>query len=95
MTKSVSLEDVNGLEHIHQMGVSLDELARHQPALRPIIMSAIINRLECTVSQGREFVPSQEERADYSYDSVVEPRTVSNGVLVSLTRVCKVSYSQT
>jgi hypothetical protein len=90
VSQTVDLEDESGVEYTQRIGGALDELARHQPLLRPLIMKAVLQQVKSAVERGESFLPSQEEHRDYTFDPVEEPRSVSNKPLATLTRVCKV-----
>lgn len=72
------------------MGSALDELARHQPGLRAVIMKAVISQLDAATELGAAFVPNDSQSSDYDFASVVEPRVANNESLQLLTRIYKV-----
>ncbi|WWC91853.1 uncharacterized protein L201_006800 [Kwoniella dendrophila CBS 6074] len=52
------------------LGAALDELSRHQPLLRPIIMKAMIELLRKATEAGKAFEPSTEDRREYFLDEM-------------------------
>ncbi|WVQ77455.1 hypothetical protein IAR50_007141 [Cryptococcus sp. DSM 104548] len=60
----------NERENAKNLGLSLDELARHHPSLRPVIVKAVIGVLQSAHQSAATFEPSDEERLDYLVDDV-------------------------
>ncbi|OCF44407.1 hypothetical protein I317_01667 [Kwoniella heveanensis CBS 569] len=52
-------------ENPKYIGASLDELSRHHPLLRPIIMKAVIDMLQRVIKDAETFEPKMEERREY------------------------------
>ena len=53
-------------EPSHQaLGKSLDELVRHHPGLRPIVLDAVTQALKSSMKKAEAFVPSEDEKEDY------------------------------
>ncbi|WVF67236.1 hypothetical protein IAT40_001984 [Kwoniella sp. CBS 6097] len=52
-------------ENPKYLGASLDELSRHHPILRPIIMKAVIDMLQRITEHAANFEPQPEERREY------------------------------
>ena len=91
---SISLNE-SGAEHIQHMGAALDELSRHHPTLRPIVLEAVNKQLQQSIEAGKAFVPTEEEAANYSFENVDKnadsPKTVTNKPMTDLAKVIKVS----
>ncbi|WVR09546.1 hypothetical protein IAU60_006615 [Kwoniella sp. DSM 27419] len=61
---------LNERDHAKNLGASLDELSRHQPLLRPIIMRAVIAILRRVRADASAFVPPEKEKRDYSLNAM-------------------------
>nr|XP_019010464.1 uncharacterized protein I206_04933 [Kwoniella pini CBS 10737]OCF49245.1 hypothetical protein I206_04933 [Kwoniella pini CBS 10737] len=78
------------------LGGALDELSRHQPALRPLIMKAMLDLLRQATEAGAEFAPSTEDRREYFIDEMDEVEVndtrppPSNPPLVAFSRIFRV-----
>ncbi|ODN73426.1 hypothetical protein L202_07951 [Cryptococcus amylolentus CBS 6039] len=60
----------NERDNAKNLGLSLDELARHHPSLRPVIITAVIDVLKKAHEFGATFEPKDEERLDYLVDEI-------------------------
>ena len=72
-----------------QFGSSLDELTRHHPALRPIILKGLMQVVDQTTTKAEAFVPPEEERRQYVYENVEEHQVVTNEPLAAIAKLCK------
>jgi hypothetical protein len=54
--------------HSHHLGQSLDELVRHHPPLRPLVLKGLLDSLQVACDEGAAFVPDEEERKKYLLD---------------------------
>ncbi|WVW86319.1 hypothetical protein I302_108361 [Kwoniella bestiolae CBS 10118] len=63
----------NDRENAKSLGAALDELSRHQPSLRPVIMKAAIDLLRSATEAGKSFEPSAGERREYILDEMALP----------------------
>ena len=86
---AINMPDSN-TDKTHEVGAALDELARHHPSLRPTLFKTALDRLSKAVAAGRDFVPSEEEKKEYLYDDVQNPKAAENEPLTKLTSVVKV-----
>ncbi|WVQ94835.1 hypothetical protein IAU59_001918 [Kwoniella sp. CBS 9459] len=57
-------------ENAKYLGASLDELSRHHPVLRPIIMKAVIEMLHRVTEDAAKFEPKPEERREYILEAM-------------------------
>jgi E3 ubiquitin-protein ligase HUWE1 len=55
--------------HALQLGINLDELVRHHPALRKTILGGALDLIRATINESRSFVPSEEDRPRYLLDA--------------------------
>ncbi|WWD19760.1 hypothetical protein CI109_104224 [Kwoniella shandongensis] len=69
--ESVFNERDNG----RHLGSSLDELARHHPALRPIILQSCLNLLKQATDAGAAFQPDETQRRDYSLEEMSQTQS--------------------
>lgn len=95
-----SMPEGSERENTQQLGAALDELARHHPTLRPIILKAVVDLLQKATESGKAFTPSAEEANDYSLKALAETpkkpedvKTSTNVPLATLTKVFKVCNS--
>ncbi|WRT70096.1 uncharacterized protein IL334_007090 [Kwoniella shivajii] len=86
-------------ENAKGLGAALDELSRHQPLLRPIIMKASIDLLCRASKDGAAFEPSANERKEYILNEMSSnlpedpkqpPVPPNNPCLASFSRIFKV-----
>ncbi|WWC64740.1 uncharacterized protein I303_107351 [Kwoniella dejecticola CBS 10117] len=73
----VAIVDLPSHENVFQdrdngktLGAALDELSRHQPSLRAVIMTAIIQLLRRASEAAATFVPSEEEKREYHLEDM-------------------------
>lgn len=57
-------------------GTSLEELARHQQALRPIIEQAVIDKVQQVIDKADTFEPTEEEAPNYKLELLRQDGTV-------------------
>jgi hypothetical protein len=48
-------------DHAHHLGQSLDELVRHHPPIRPLVLAGLLSSLTAACQEGAAFVPKDEE----------------------------------
>lgn len=48
-------------DHAHHLGQSLDELVRHHPPLRSLVLAGLLGSLTAACQEGAAFVPKDEE----------------------------------
>lgn len=77
------------------LGQHLDELARHHPPLRPLVLNATLEQLRKVCENGAKFVPSEDARSRYlltASDEAVEfDKPVENEALDKLLKIMTVS----
>lgn len=66
----VEAPDTSSMERdpYNSLGQTVDELARHHPTLRPVILEAAVSLLRKTIQDGSEFVPPVDELCDYTLE---------------------------
>ena len=73
------------------VGMSMEELARHQHALRPIIEKATMEEVQAVIADAETFVPPEDQLMDYHLDKIRRDGTVvsvtTNSHLVRLARL--------
>ena len=67
-------ESTSERDTMTHMGSCLDELIRHHPPLRSTIFDAVMDALRSAIQAGADFVPSNNERADYLLDAWPDTR---------------------
>jgi E3 ubiquitin-protein ligase HUWE1 len=94
-TISESHEDaISERDNALLIGAGIDELSRHHPTLRPIILQGVLDMLRQTCKEGETFTPEAADAAQYaSTASDIETTTPppSNQNLVKLAKIFKVS----
>lgn len=77
------------------LGQYLDELARHHPSLRPLILKAILDQLRIACENGAKFIPIEADRHRYLLDEADQVddlhKPVENEPLDKLNKVVTVS----
>lgn len=72
------------------VGMSMEELARHQQALRPIIENATLEQVKSVIEKAARFEPAEDQLSDYHLDKIRRDGTVtsvtSNPDLVRIAR---------
>jgi hypothetical protein len=48
-------------DHAHHLGQSLDELVRHHPPLRSLVLAGLLRSLQAACDEGAAFAPTDEE----------------------------------
>lgn len=80
---------------IQFLGQALDELARHHPSLRPLVLEASLEQLRIACEDGAKFVPVEADRPRYllsASDQVQDfPVAAESEPLQKLLRVVTVS----
>ena len=92
-------EVISDRDNAHRLGISIDELIRHHPSLRPLIMEAVLALLRKAVNAGTSFVPVADQAYQYVITSepvreIDKARTRSktdNVPLALYTKILKVS----
>lgn len=78
------------------LGQYLDELARHHPSLRPLVLEASLEQLRIACENGAKFVPIEADRPRYllqASDRAEEfEKAVENEPLNKLVKVISVSF---
>lgn len=84
-------EAMSERDNAQHLGSALDELVRHHPRLRPIVLDAVLTLLRKAVDDGAAFVPSPEKKHEYAVDAISSSTDrSSNTHLVALAKVFKV-----
>lgn len=77
------------------LGQTLDELARHHPSLRPLLLKAALEQLRIACENGAKFIPIEADRPRYllsASDRAGEfDKAVENEPLNKLLKVISVS----
>lgn len=91
----------NDRENARALGLSLDELSRHHPSLRPVIIKAVVSLLRQAIDVGATFEPAVDERSDYIIEEMAQQMvpsletqpakaSPSNPTLAAFTRIFRV-----
>lgn len=97
-------EAISERDNAQQLGASLDELVRHHPPLRPIVLGAIQELLRKTIDQGAAFEPPPDRSHGYVVDDISDnaasrpteagvTATITNPLITSFTKIFKVSQN--
>jgi E3 ubiquitin-protein ligase HUWE1 len=95
-------EAMSERDNAQHFGASLDELVRHHPPLRPIILEALLAVFRKAVDDGSAFVPSPEKKHEYDVaeassaplmdtDAVRDGTLPSNPPLEAFAKIFKVN----
>lgn len=80
---------------VHHLGQYLDELARHHPSLRPLVLKATLEQLRIACDNGAKFLPIEADRPRYLLDASDRAeefeKPVENEALNKLVKVITVS----
>lgn len=82
--------------HAVQLGQYLDELARHHPPLRSLVLKATLDQLRQACEQGARFTPEEKDRQSYLLESSdiagQFDKPVENDALNKLLKIFTVSH---
>lgn len=78
-------------DHAIQLGQNLDELCRHHPPIRPIVLKSVLEQIRLVSEEGARFTPPEKDRQRYLLDEKDTAgdfdRTIENDTLKKLLKV--------
>lgn len=83
-------------DNLQTVGTTIDELVRHHPSLRPIVLTAIFRLLRQARDEGQNFIPAASEACHYVWTATTSGKELSkeppsNPHLAAIGRIFKVS----
>ena len=82
------------------LGDAVDELVRHHPPIRPIVLNAILQLLRQVINDGTDYNPSNDSLQDYVVEALLSKRVkiqqgksekvANNPILAAFVKILKV-----
>lgn len=93
VSAATELDDTPGSEDIQHLGGHFDELARHHPALRGIIVDHASACLTAAYNAAKEAEPSEDVKDQFDWNTIHKPVPDVHPVFQRFTKVAKVRSS--